>query len=58
MLPAGIALTAGEASGLLDAWASSPKEVYARLRVFRQRPSESTAIRRMLPLTTFPSPFH
>jgi len=40
MLSCGIALTAGEASGLLDAWASSPREVYACLRVIRQRPQK------------------
>ena len=45
-LPAGIALMAGEASGLLDVWASSPRKVYACLRVIRQRPSESTASNR------------
>jgi hypothetical protein len=36
--PAGIALVTGEASGLLDAWASSPSEFYAVVCGFR--PSE------------------
>jgi hypothetical protein len=45
-LPAGIALIAGEAGvGLLDAWASSPGQVYGALCSFRHR---STAIRLLL----------
>ena len=58
MLPAGIALTAGEANGLLDAWASSPRKVYACLRVIRQRPSESTASDRCSRCSRFASALH
>ena len=52
--PAGMALMTGEAVvGLLDAWASSPREVYACSRVIRQRPRRKHGIRQMLSMLTF-----